>query len=134
MGGNGRWAGVMVSPAPAHGGHTRWRQGLWPLTCRAAPAVGAHGRVPPGLLPPLAVADLDRHAEREEVQPAPGSRRPLPPVRLHADGPVLGRGQQGHWPDSHHHHRGGYPPLPVLSCPRGGKGAGPRVEPCQPRV
>lgn len=31
----------------------------WLRFCCGCPATGAHGRVPPGLLPPLAVADLD---------------------------------------------------------------------------
>lgn len=68
----------------------------------AARAAGAHGRVPPGLLPPLAVSDLDRHEEGEDVQPAPGRRGPLPLVCLHADCPVLGLGQQGDQPGSRH--------------------------------
>lgn len=93
------------------------------------PTSGAHRRVPPRLLPPLAVADLDRHGEGEEVQPAPGGWGSLPLVCLHADCPVLGLGQQGHWPSPGHCHRGRH-----ASPECEGWGQGWPLDPVQSRV
>lgn len=92
----------MVTPARDQVFHGRGGSG--PAT--AVPAVGAHRRVPPGLLPPLAVAHLDGHEEGEEVLPASGSRRPLPLACLYADSPLMELGQQGHQPSPRHCHRG----------------------------
>lgn len=88
------------------------------------PTTGAHRRVPPGLLPPLAVTDLDRHEEDKEVQPASGSRRPLPLVCLHADGTLMELGQQGHQPRSSHCLGGGCRLLAQPSPEYKGRGQG----------
>lgn len=74
------------------------------LPDRAGLVLGAHGGVPPGLLPSVAVPDLDQHGEGEAVQPAPGGCGALPTVCLYADSPVLGLGQKGHQPGSSHRH------------------------------
>lgn len=82
-------------------GHRPWTKRDSAAACVAL-ATGAHGGVPPGLLPPVAVSDLDRHGEGEKVQPAPRGCRALPAVCLYADSQVLGLSQKGHWPSSSH--------------------------------